>query len=286
LTITRCITGGARIFLDSNEDCFFDYSIEKNTDTTEQDDVSLDILKNSLHVIRTNFATQKVLQRIRRYDDRSLINELSDLSMKIIISESIFEWAKAFHVFKFRKLFKDKPRLRFALFLQDKIHGYASILLSLYWENLGFSPIKIPEQLIEQIKNDIYPERLWRNEDDKERYSLIAEALGLFIYRISLEVALFAKSIVLVAFEGKERYLLDKLNTSTYAILPVKAGWGHANNMAVAIKLSDVFVKKSCLLINVVDLVGSSKVIMEKQEFSHISDISRDILARFGLIAL
>ena len=193
-----------------------------------------------------------------------------------------FSWALKFREFKLHEVFRDTPTTNFSIFLQYKIHEYASVLLSQYWDGLGFAPMTIPDGLIEKIKLDIYPERLWKSADDKEKSSLIAVAIALFIYHICFEVALLAKSMLMHTFKDKQQ-ISSQLNKASYTILPFNAKGVHANNIAVVIKLPDMFVVHRCVVVNVKVNRDSMKLCFEKKDYARIVNVSNKTLAHFGL---
>lgn len=237
-------------------------------------------LISKIATIRKSFSEKSVFQYVFQNDDpKRKLTDISDLCESVINDSRNFEWARDFLDFKLHEVFKDKSNNRFPLFLQYKINEYASILLSQHWSNIGFAPMEIPKSLIKKIKLDIYPERMWKNVDDKEKPPLIAEALGLFIYRMSLEVALLAKSAVLRAFKDSIS-TSERLSKVTYTILPENAKDEKANNIAVAINLP---IKQRCVVINVNVDKDSSRLVLKKEDYLHIGNVSNETLAHFGL---
>lgn len=258
----------------------------ENNDVLEHGNVvpkdELQNLKSKLATIKQYFSEQIIFRHVYLNVDSKPNNQISHLCEFLMNNESVFGWAFYFREFKLHEVFRDTPTANFAIFLQYKIHEYASVLLSQYWDGLGFAPMTIPDGLIEKIKLDIYPERLWKSTHDKEKYSLIAVALALFIYRISLEVALLAKSMLMHTFKDKQ-HISPQLNKASYTILPFYAKEIHANNIAVVIKLPDMFVVHRCVVVNVEGDRDSMQLFFEKEDYPHIRDVSNETLAHFGL---
>ncbi len=239
--------------------------------------VSADELIKQLDAIRFIFSTQGVFGDyfVNQYSD-----DVSDL-LKFPIEVVAYDWIKEFRCFKLHEIFKDVPLLIFSQFLQYKINEYASIILSQYWDDLGFNPMDIPEQLIEQIKREVYPIRLWKKATDVVQSQLIAEALGLLIYLVSLEAALLAKGVVITVFKDKAG-VLPLLNKASYAMLPLKYKEGRVDKLAIAVKLEDTYTQVRCMMINRNEEKNTGQCTVEKSDYASLNDIGYETLADFG----
>lgn len=267
---------GRRIFLESqtggNEGLLFDCK-----DVHNQLSASTDDLIKSLAIAKQSFLEQRVFPYIG-VGKKDAANP-ADLCQQVISADN-FDWSKNFYPFKLHELFNDMPRPMFARFLQSKINEFASILLSCHWNELKFDLKVIPERLIEKITKVVYPVNL-RSEGDLMRSEVIAEALGLFLYRISFEVALLVKGIVITALEGQADNL-SKLNKASYAILPVPYDELWANKTMVVVKVNDSEIEGRCMLIDVTKVNGTLELNVNKTRYANISYIGDETLKEFG----
>lgn len=197
--------------------------------STAQDRTKL--MRYSHSVIRGNFSKQGVFNVASVQHENGTPAVLTHL----ILAEA-FSWTKDFHCFRLQDLFKDAPHAIFAHYLQLKLNEYASTLLTQHWVDLHFKSIPIHDNLVATITDEIYPILKRDKSDDWVSTPQIAEALGLFIYRISYEMAIQAKCLVMRTLE-KHHDIRSSLSNASYALLPVSGK--AALQFAVAIKLAD-----------------------------------------------
>ena len=235
--------------------------------------LSTEDIEEKLTEIRSMFLKQDVFEAI------SVQSNVQDSGLiYYIIDQVALEWRLKFECFNLQNYFQDEPLLTFAKFLQYKINEYASIILSQFWENLGINPINIQEDILDKISDEIYPENLRKKSDDEKHARLIAEAIGLYIYRASFEVALQAKWHVQNALKTNTEI---KLNQLPYTLLPVQYESNFANKLSIAVKLTNVHSKERFIAIHVTSM--SRNITATRTPYDAGASTERDALLKsFG----
>jgi hypothetical protein len=159
---------------------------------------------------------------------------------KLSISREAFGWPWDFKYLGLHEIFRREGQYRETQFLQYKIEQYASELLCANWDAIGVYPLIISEYFLAKIINEIYPVNLRGNKYESKLLGLMAEGAGLFIYQISLHVALYAKGLVMAAFKSVPNQMF--LNEATYSIFPVANNKVWANRFSVAVNFGGLSV--------------------------------------------
>lgn len=155
-----------------------------------------------------------------------------------------------FQILKLHEVFQRELQYGECRYLQYKIEQYASELLCKYWPFLGITPLKIPEGFLEKIIEEIYPPSVRGSQYESSFLDLMAEGVGLFIYRISLHIALYAKGLVMAAFE-KQPNSMVMLSEASYSVFPVAYNNGWANRFSVIVSFSRQLIETRYVLISV-----------------------------------
>jgi|GEM_PF-4593984 len=194
---------------------------KSHTTIFQRCDINLDLEKMApqLKLIRSSFANTPVFTGVFSYPQFH-----NDLGVPMVTWDNPYNysWFNLFHGFELEKLFASSPSMyhRLAQTLQYRIHSYASQLLSTHWDTLERYNHEIHQYLIQAISDDLYPPS-WRSQSQHpEREHLIADALGLMIYRIASETAFLTRLLIQRAFQSDPE-IQPYLAGSTVHLLPV-----------------------------------------------------------------
>jgi hypothetical protein len=179
--------------------------------------LSAEQMHEKLQLIRKTFFEQKI------FHQEKIENQFSDTESLPIIRNYSFEWTKLFEGFQLENRFSHLRRSSEseAKYLQYKINTYASTLLSEHWNSLEIYNEPIHQKLVQTIGEELYPVNLRGKTKDPACEKMIADAMGLMIFRIACETAYLAKMLIINLFRGDSE-VMHCLGMSTFTLLPVK----------------------------------------------------------------
>ncbi len=126
------------------------------------------------------------------------------------INNEIWSWVSKFNIFDLSSFFQERHLMDF---IQYKINQYASQFLSNFWLKQDFHKSYDDLLYIEKkvFFSDFLPKSYKSDSTDgKETLQDIKiDALKFFIYRLTVDVALFAKSILLDKFDNPQHLFLN-----------------------------------------------------------------------------
>ena len=164
------------------------------------DEKNLTELKNALNILKES----------NMYDDISSFEK--DYYKTVFISQEPWAWVSKFSIYDLSKFFQERHLIDF---IQYKINQYASLFLSIFWLKQDFKKSYDDLLYIEKkvFFSDFLPKSYKSDSPDGQETleDIQIDALKFFIYRLTVDVALFAKSILLDAFRNPQySFLKDK----------------------------------------------------------------------------